>query len=74
MCYVLVSIYRQLKEGRNSLIAQVLIGVCHMQTRLKKKACRNLKLRARTRNEETSMDKSAFSDSSSHDQYDVRAT
>ena len=54
------------KEGRNSLVDQVLIGACHMQTYRNKKACSHMNLRAHTRNEARSPEKHAFLDSS-HD-------
>jgi hypothetical protein len=48
------------KEGRNSLVDQVLIGVFHMQTCENKKACSHMNLRAHTRNEARSPEQSAF--------------
>ena len=54
-------------EGRNSLVDQVLIGVCDMQTYVNKKAYIRMNLRAHTRNEARSPEKSALLDSS-HDQ------
>jgi len=56
-------------EGRNLLVAQVLIGVCHMQTYVNKKACKPMNLRTHSRNEAKLTDKMAFSDST-HDQRD----
>ena len=61
------------KEGRNSLVAQVLIGACHMQTYANKKSCIHMNLRAHTRNEARSPEKRAFLDSS-HDQSGERFT
>ena len=61
------------KEGRNSLVAQVLIGVFHMQTCENKKACSHMNLRAHTRNEARSPEKRVFLDSS-HDQCGERFT
>jgi hypothetical protein len=61
------------KEGRNSLVAQVLIGACHMQTYRNKKACSHMNLRAHTRNEARSPEKRAFLDSS-HDTCGERFT
>jgi hypothetical protein len=62
------------KEGRNyTLVAQVLIGACHMQTYENKKACSHMNLRAHTRNEARSPEKRAFLDSS-HDQCGERFT
>ncbi len=61
------------KEGRNSLVDQILVGVCHMQTYENKKACSHMNLRAHTRNEARSPEKRAFLDSS-HDQCDERLT
>ncbi len=52
------------KEGRKSLVTQVLIGACHMQTCENKKACSHMNLRAHTRNEAKSPEKHAFMDSS----------
>ncbi len=61
------------KEGRNSLVAQVLIGACHMQTYANKKASSHMNWRAHTRNEARSPEKRAFLDSS-HDQCGERFT
>ncbi len=61
------------KEGRNSLVAQVLIGAFHMQTFENKKACSHMNLRPHTRNEPRSPEHSAFLDSS-HDQCGERFT
>ena len=62
------------KEGRHSLVAQVLIRVCHMQTCANKKACSPyMNLRAHTRNEARSAEQSVFWDSS-HDQCGERFT
>ncbi len=60
-------------EGRNSLVDQVLIRACHMQTYANKKACSHMNLRAHTRNEARSPEQSAFLDSS-HDPYGERFT
>ena len=60
-------------EGRNSLVAQVLIRACHMQTYENKKACSDMNLRVHTRNEARSPEKRAFLDSS-HDQCGERFT
>ena len=51
------------KEGRNSLVVQVLIGVCHIQTYVKKKAYSDMNLCAHTRNEVRSPEKHVFLDS-----------
>jgi hypothetical protein len=59
------------KEGRNSLVAQMLICSGHVQTYENEKGCSNMKLRAHTRNEARSPEKSAFSDAS-HKQCDER--
>jgi hypothetical protein len=39
------------KEGRNSLVVQVLIGASHMHTYENKKAYSHMNLRVHTRNE-----------------------
>ena len=57
-CHELVS-----KEGRNSLVVQVLIGVCHIQTYVNKKAYSDMNLCAHTRNEVRSPEKHVFLDS-----------
>jgi hypothetical protein len=51
------------REGRNWLVDQDLIGVCHMHTCVHKKIPRHMKLRAHTRNTANSPGKSAFSGS-----------
>jgi hypothetical protein len=51
------------KEGRNWLVAQDLIGACHMHTCVHKKIPRHMKLRVHTRNTANSRVKSAFSGS-----------
>jgi hypothetical protein len=51
------------REGRNWLVDQDLIGVCHMHTYVHKKIPRHMKLRAHTRNTTNSSGKIAFSDS-----------
>jgi hypothetical protein len=62
------------KEGRNSIVVQVLIGVCHMPTYCEnKKACSHINLSVHTRNETRSPEKRVFLDSS-HDQYGERLT
>ena len=48
------------KEGRKSLVAQVLIGAFHMQTCENKKACSHMNLRAHTINEANPPDRIAF--------------
>ena len=48
-------------EGRNSLVGQDPIDVCHVQTYADKKVCRHMNLRARIRNVAKSPDKIAFS-------------
>jgi hypothetical protein len=45
------------REGRNSLVDQDLIGVCHMHTYVYKKIPRHMKFRAHTRNTSNSSDK-----------------
>jgi hypothetical protein len=49
------------RGGRNWLVAQDLIGACHMHTCVHKKIPRHMKLCAHTRNTTNSPDKSAFS-------------
>jgi len=51
------------RGGRNWLVAQDLIGACHMHTCVHKKIPRHMKLRAHTRNTANSSGKSAFSGS-----------
>ena len=53
-------------EGRNSLVGQDPIDVCHVQTYADKKVCRHMNLRARIRNVAKSPDKIAFSVSLRH--------
>ncbi len=55
------------KEGRNSLVVRLLIGVWHIQTYTNKKGYIHMNLRTHTRNDVRSPEKSAFLDSS-HDQ------
>jgi hypothetical protein len=52
------------KEDRNSLVAQILIGACHMQTYENKKAYSHMNWRSYTRNEVRSPEKHSFLDSS----------
>ncbi len=61
------------KEGRNSIVTQVLVGACHMQTYSNKRAFSHMNLRAHTRNEARSPEESAFLDSS-YDQCGERLT
>jgi len=49
------------RGGRNWLVAQDLIGACHMHTCVHKKIPRHMKLRAHSRNTANSPVKSAFS-------------
>lgn len=51
------------RGGRNWLVAQDLIGACHMHTFVHKKIPRHMKLRAHTRDTANSPGKSAFSGS-----------
>ena len=51
------------RGGRNWLVAQDLIGACHMDTCVHKKIPRHMKLRAHTRDTANSPGKSAFSGS-----------
>jgi hypothetical protein len=51
-------------EGHNSLVDQVLIGSCHMQTYENKKEYSHINLRSHTRNETRSPVKNKFLDSS----------
>ena len=51
------------RGGRNWIVAQDLIGACHMHTCVHKKIPRHMKLRAHTRNTANSPGKSAFSGS-----------
>ena len=51
------------RGGRNWLVAQDLIGACHMHTCVYKKIPRHMKLRAHPRNTANSPGKSAFSSS-----------
>ncbi len=57
------------KEGRNSHVTQDHIGVCHIKTKMNKKASEHMNFRTHTRNTSIPTDKSAFS-GSTHDQCD----
>ncbi len=53
-------------EGRNWLVVQDLVGVCHMHTCVPKKIPRQMNFRVYTRSTVNSSDKIAFSDSLEH--------
>ncbi len=57
------------KEGRNTLVVQVLTGVCHMETHVNKEVYSHMNFRTHKKRGEISLEKITFLDTS-HDQCD----